>query len=170
MKKTWNNIVGMLALMLTATLTVTPATADKPEGKGKGHDRAEKSEHRQDKSRGDERDNRGSAGSAPRAGGYFVDQHRGHVRDYYGAEFQRGHCPPGLAKNNGCMPPGQAKKWEVGRPIPRDVVYYDLPQPLVMQIGVPPAGYRYVRAASDILLIAIGTGMVVDAIRDLGRI
>jgi hypothetical protein len=42
--------------------------------------------------------------------------------------------------------------------------------PLVpVQIGVPPSGYRYVRVASDILMIAIGTGMVVDAIRDLGR-
>ena len=29
--------------------------------------------------------------------------------------------------------------------------------------------YRYVRVASDMLLIAIGTGMVVDAIRDIGR-
>jgi Ni/Co efflux regulator RcnB len=34
---------------------------------------------------------------------------------------------------------------------------------------VPPSGYRYVRVASDILLIAAGTGMVVDAIQDLGR-
>jgi hypothetical protein len=40
--------------------------------------------------------------------------------------------------------------------------------PLVVQIGAPPSGYRYVRAANDILLIAIGTGMVVDAIQDLG--
>jgi len=39
----------------------------------------------------------------------------------------------------------------------------------VMQIGAPPPGYRYVRVATDILLIAAGTGMVVDAIQDLGR-
>jgi hypothetical protein len=31
------------------------------------------------------------------------------------------------------------------------------------------SAYRYVRVASDILLIAVGTGMVVDAIEDLGR-
>jgi Ni/Co efflux regulator RcnB len=37
-----------------------------------------------------------------------------------------------------------------------------------VQIGPPPAGHRYVRVAGDILLIAIGTGMVVDAIQDLG--
>ena len=68
------------------------------------------------------------------------------------------------------MPPGQAKKWQIGSPIPRDVVYYDLPPQLVVQIGAPPAGYRYVRAAADILLIAIGTGIVIDALQDLGRL
>ena len=43
-------------------------------------------------------------------------------------------------------------------------------RPLVVKIGVPPAGYQYVRVASDILMIAIGTRMVADAITDLGRI
>ena len=40
---------------------------------------------------------------------------------------------------------------------------------LVMQLGRPPSGYRYVRVAGDILMIAIGTSLVVDAIQDLGR-
>jgi Ni/Co efflux regulator RcnB len=67
------------------------------------------------------------------------------------------------------MPPGQAKRWEYGRPLPRDVKYYSVPQPVVTRIGPPPPGYKYVRVASDILLIAVGSGMVVDAIQDLGR-
>jgi Ni/Co efflux regulator RcnB len=67
------------------------------------------------------------------------------------------------------MPPGQAKKWQVGRPLAREVIFYNVPQPLVVQIGPPPPGHRYVRVAGDILLIVIGTGMVVDAIQDLGR-
>ncbi|MDD5330776.1 MAG: RcnB family protein [Sulfuricella sp.] len=101
--------------------------------------------------------------------GYFDDRQRVIVHDYYGGQFRTGHCPPGLAKkHNGCMPPGQAKKWEMGRPLPPDIVYYPLPPSVVVQIGPPPAGYRYVRVASDILLIALGTGMVVDAIQDLG--
>jgi Ni/Co efflux regulator RcnB len=65
------------------------------------------------------------------------------------------------------MPPGLARKWSKGRPLPRDVVFYDLPPAIVLEIGAPPAGHRYVRVAADILLIAIGTGMVVDAIEDL---
>jgi Ni/Co efflux regulator RcnB len=53
--------------------------------------------------------------------------------------------------------------------MPDGVILYDLPSPVVMQIGVPPAGYRYVRIDNDVLLIAAGTRMVVDAILDLGR-
>ena len=73
-------------------------------------------------------------------------------------------------KRNGCLPPGQAKKrWRVGRPLPREVIFHDLPPPLVVELGPPPLGYRYARVANDVLLLAIGTGMVVDAITDLGR-
>jgi Ni/Co efflux regulator RcnB len=68
------------------------------------------------------------------------------------------------------MPPGQAKKWRMGQPLPRDVVIYDVPPSLVIKIGTPPPGYKYVRVASDILLIAVGTRMVADAITDLGRL
>ncbi len=145
-----------LALLVSGILAAGPVMADKPGGKVKDKDE-ERSEHR-------DRDVR----SAERR--HFEDRHRTVVLDYYAGEFRGGHCPPGLAKkHNGCMPPGQAKKWAFGRPLPRDVVYYEVPQPLVVQIGVPPSGYRYVRVAGDILMIAIGTGMVVDAIQDLGR-
>jgi Ni/Co efflux regulator RcnB len=67
------------------------------------------------------------------------------------------------------MPPGQARKWSIGRPLPREVIYYDVPPALVVQFDRAPTGYRYVRVANDIVLIALGTGMVIDAIQDLGR-
>ena len=100
----------------------------------------------------------------------FRDEQRTVITRYYTEQYKVGRCPPGLAKkHNGCMPPGQAKKWVVGRPLPREVVYYDLPPSVVVELGVPRAGQRYVRVASDILLIAIGTGMVLDGIENLGR-
>ncbi|MGR8941197.1 MAG: hypothetical protein ACU83V_01820 [Gammaproteobacteria bacterium] len=107
----------------------------------------------------------------PKYGGgrYFVDQHRTYVHDYYHDNYRGRHCPPGLAKKrNGCVPPGHARKWAIGRPLPRNVIFYDLPPAMIAGIGYPPPGYRFVRVASDILLIAIGTGMVMDAIYDLG--
>ena len=90
------------------------------------------------------------------------------INNYYGNEFRAGRCPPGLAKkNNGCMPPGQAKKYRVGQRLPSNVIFYQVPQTVVYQLGAPPSGYRYVRVASDILLLAVGTSMVVDAIQNL---
>ncbi|MDR0634655.1 MAG: RcnB family protein [Azoarcus sp.] len=64
------------------------------------------------------------------------------------------------------MPAG-ARIWSRGRILPRGVVYYDVPAPLLVELPPPPRGQRYVRVAGDILLIAIGTGLVVDAIQDI---
>lgn len=103
-------------------------------------------------------------------GAYFQEPQRQAVLSYYGNLQAKGRCPPGLAKkNNGCMPPGQAKKWSRGQPLPGSLIYYPVPRGVITQIGLPPAGYKYVRVANDILLVAIGTMMVVDAIEDLMR-
>jgi Ni/Co efflux regulator RcnB len=103
-----------------------------------------------------------------RIGAYFQDQQRQAVARYYGNQQAKGRCPPGLAKKrNGCMPPGQAKKWAMGQPLPASLIQYPVPRGVITQIGQAPAGYKYVRVANDILLIALGTMMVVDAIEDL---
>ena len=162
---------GSLAAVIFASvfLTAAPAFGDPPEGKGKGRDRGEERHS-------GNRDNDGERGGKKlkkhdKQGEYFRDEQKVVIREYYGERFREGRCPPGLAKkNNGCMPPGQAKKWRIGQPLERTVVVYEVPQPVVMQLGPPPSGHKYVRVAADILLIAIGTGMVVDAIQDLNRL
>ena len=150
------------ALFCSFAVAAAPVLADKPDwaGKGKGH-----------KERDEDREGDHERGKRDRRVEHFRDEHRVAVREYYEHEFQGGkRCPPGLAKkHNGCMPPGQAKKWHMGQPLPRDVVYYPVPHELEVSIGLPPAGYKYVRVASDILMIAAGTGIVADAIQDLGR-
>ena len=174
-------------LLVSSLFLVNAAFADPPPGKGKG--KSDNAEWRDGKGKGKERDradakrpdngngrddrdsDRGQARSPVSVQRHFEDRHRTIVRDYYVTEYRSGHCPPGLAKkNNGCMPPGQAKKWRVGQPLPRDVVFYEVPSELVVRIGMPPPGYRYVRVAADILLIAVGTSMVMDAIADLGSL
>lgn len=186
-------------LLLVLGLAAGPALAEKPdfsggpdkhgEARGKGHDKgsrdAPRGQEKQDKQdkrdkydqRGGEpsRDKRRSPppGPGPQAheGSYrFHGDQRVVIRDYYSTQFHSGRCPPGLAKkHNGCVPPGHDRVWVVGRPLPREVVYYELPSSLVIRLGQPPAHHRYVRIGADILLIAIGTGMVVDAIEDLGN-
>lgn len=151
----------VVAVAVAGALASGSALADKPSWAGGG--------------KSDKHENKGKQGhnGAGRDGGAeirFGDDYRVQIRDYYAGEYRGGKCPPGLAKKrNGCMPPGQAKKWQLGRPLPGDVVIYDLPRELVVRVGIPPAGYRYARVGADILMIAIGTNMVVDAITDLGR-
>ncbi len=173
MKRMTLNMNSALVMMIAGMLTVGPALADKPSwagdkgGKGKNHEQSD--DNRGRSNQGDGRSSRDNA-SDDRRSDHFGDRHRTVARDYYNEQYRGGHCPPGLAKkHNGCMPPGQAKKWAKGRPLPREVIYYEVPPALVVQFGQPQAGHRYVRVASDILLIAIGTGIVIDAIQNLGR-
>jgi len=167
-----------LALAIGAMISTGPAMADKPAwagpDKGGKHERADKQDDRRDDRRDVRRnDNRQPKGDNDRhfsgKSRHFEDRQHVMVREYYAEHYRSSRCPPGLVKkHNGCIPPGQARKWQFGRPLAREVIYYEVPQPLVVQIGLPPPGHRYVRVAGDILLIAIGTGMVVDAIQDLG--
>lgn len=102
-------------------------------------------------------------------GAYFNDQHRTYVREYYTQQYGNARrCPPGLAKkNNGCMPPGQAKKWAVGQPIPAGVTVYSVPQPVIVHLPPAPYGYRYVRLGGDIVLVQTQTNLIVDIIHAL---
>jgi len=170
------NLIFAPALVLAGMLAFSPAMAEKPSwaGGGKG-DKENRSDNRDSrggghdsKGGGHEGNERSSRGEGKRD--HFEHSHRVAVHDYYDNQFRSGHCPPGLAKkHNGCMPPGQAKKWHMGQHLPREVVFYSVPQELVIQIGRPPSGYRYVRVDSDILLMSIATRMIVDSIQNLGR-
>jgi len=66
------------------------------------------------------------------------------------------------------MPPGQAKKrYAIGRPLPHGVVLAPLPSALAILIGAPPHGYRYGFLDGDVVKLAVGTALVVDAIEGL---
>ncbi len=161
--------VQSAATLIAILLACSPAYADKDKdshGNGHGkHDRQE--QHQRDDDR-EHRHDRHDGGHEDGNQHYFTDHHRVIVHQYYVDEFSHGRCPPGLAKKrNGCMPPGLAKRWVVGQPLPREIVYYPLPPAVIINLGPPPAGAQYVRVANDILLIAAGTGMVLDALADL---
>ncbi len=111
-------------------------------------------------------DDRGN-GSAPQF--VIVDNDRRAVSTYYRDEFSRGNCPPGLAKkDNGCLPPGQAKKmWVVGQPLPPHVVYYPLPPTLYSRLTPPPYGYEYVRVDDDVLLMQSASRSILNILVNL---
>ncbi|WP_434951428.1 hypothetical protein ACRWQL_18070 [Shewanella sp. HL-SH4] len=102
---------------------------------------------------------------------YFSHDRQIVIKNYYDTIRSEKHCPPGLSKkNNGCQPPGQAKKWHKGQHLPKDVIYYDVPIALTTQLGRTPEGQKIVRIGTDLLLISVGTGMVIDALEDLNGI
>ncbi|MDP3739031.1 MAG: RcnB family protein [Hyphomonadaceae bacterium] len=71
-------------------------------------------------------------------------------------------CPPGLAKK-GCAPPGQAKKYAVGQPLPTD--YGCLDDWGRYDLGRPRDGYCYSRVDNDIVLIARATRNVIELVK-----
>ena len=100
----------------------------------------------------------------------FSSHQRVIVRDYWVEKHGRGNCPPGLAKkHNGCLPPGLAKKrYVVGRRCdPRFIA--PLPPPLEVRLGPPPPGFVYAVVDGDVVKLAVGTYLVVDAISSLTR-
>lgn len=190
MKKIFKQL-PLYAMMGAMVLSGCSVVAEAPgqAGPGRDRDRYERRDDRKDdrrddrrEDRGDRRDDRGDDRRKDRdderrgganvqinIGGYFGERQRASVYEAYD-QPPRAHCPPGLAKKgNGCQPPGQAKKWKMGQPLPRDVSYRPVEADIRVRLGTPPAGYEFVRVASDILLIAVGTTVVIDAIEGLQR-
>jgi hypothetical protein len=150
----------LIAALMAAGLLVLPASADQGKGKGKAKG---KEKEKDDVVAVKEKD-KGRPGVV-----VFTDRDRGLVRTYWVETYGHGKCPPGLAKkNNGCRPPGQVKeRYVVGQPLPRTIVIERLPPVLVTRLGPPPAGYEYGVVDGDVIKLAVGTRLVVDAIHAL---
>lgn len=179
---------AVIALAVSVcALLAAPAFADKDkdkdngrgqgqsqgQGQGKGQGRDQGQNQGKDQGPGRGQGNPQSVGSGPAQVNVVIQERdRSAVYSYYRTEYASAGCPPGLAKkNNGCLPPGQAKKmWAMGQPLPAGIVYYPLPGVLLMQLTPAPSGYEYVRVANDILLMAIGTRMIAGAIADLSSL
>jgi hypothetical protein len=99
----------------------------------------------------------------------FTTEQRGAAQGWFAEKYGRGNCPPGLAKKqNGCLPPGQAKKrYAVGQPLGPGIPHAPVPPELSVRIGAPPEGYLYVTLDGDLLKLAVGTLLVIDAIEGL---
>lgn len=158
---------ALIATLLLAAVPVLPAAAqgkskskDKGQGKGPPAERSGGGGGADDRDRHDRDDWR-----------RFTDSDRRWWQDYWRDEYGRGHCPPGLAKKrNGCLPPGQAKKrYTIGRPLPGDVVLVAVPGHLLGRLPPLEPGYRYGMVDGDLVKLAVGTSLVVDAIDGLLR-
>ena len=148
-----------LVAALLAAMVAVPAFADKGgggHGKGKGgdRDRVERIERHHDRHDRDDRDFRRHGRDDRHDRVVILDRH--HDRS----------CPPGLAKkNNGCLPPGQAKKMDraiVGQALPAGAVF-TLPTRVRSTLPPPPLGYRYAVVNNQVVLVS-DNNIVVDII------
>ncbi|MDO9490449.1 MAG: DUF1236 domain-containing protein [Sphingomonadaceae bacterium] len=98
-----------------------------------------------------------------RADNVFDRNDEAAIRSYY---RNSAACPPGLAaKNNGCLPPGQARKtYRVGNVIPADRALAPLPSDLLGRLPLVPSGYSYGRYDGDVYLVENRTRRIVDNI------
>jgi len=151
--------IAALVIALSASAT---AFADKPQKPDKKQDKAKAQS-------GDKAQNKNRGGGDSHATVVFGSNDREAARAYFSQKYGRGNCPPGLAKkNNGCLPPGQAKKrYRVGERLSPDVVYVEAPSELVVRLQPISSGHRYVIVDGDLVKLAIGTLLVVDAIDGL---
>lgn len=96
----------------------------------------------------------------------FIDADRAAYNRYWVDTYGRAKCPPGLAKkNNGCLPPGQAKKrYVIGQPLPPVIVVERVPTVLLPRLRPVPAGYEYVWVDGDVLLMESRNRRIADAI------
>lgn len=169
--KVWTNIaVITLGLSVLASAPAFAKKTDVDEHSGKHADRYD-----QVKGHDDERDHESDQAGGREAkekhqekqnSGYVNEDRANKISAYYAKKAKKStHCPPGLAKkNNGCQPPGQAKKWEKGQPLASGVVYHDVPKALLNELGKTPVGEKIVRVGEDILLINAVTGLVIDVL------
>jgi Ni/Co efflux regulator RcnB len=165
----------ILALVFAGIWLTGTAFADKPDWAGDKKQEKYRDEPKRENQSNDKTPSHGSTDERSRNGDrkseYFSEKNKKFIHQYYSDRFQKGPCPPGLLKkDNGCLPPGHAKMWEKGRPLPREVIFHDLPSSILEQLGEPPPRHRFVRVAQDILLISTGTGKVLDAFEDIGRL
>src|SRR5262249_80210 len=103
----------MLRTLIVAVMAAGLAAPPAAQGKGKATGKSKDKNHPE----------RGPGGVV------FTAHDRQAVRTDWIDPYGRGNCPPGLGKkNNGCMPPGQAKKrYVIGPPLPPVVVIQPLP-------------------------------------------
>ncbi len=142
-----------IALVLGALVVVSPAQAKKTDHK---HKESSQYEERQASYDGAHDDDGGNMNLR------FDDSRRDAIRGYL-REYERPHCPPGLAKkHNGCLPPGQAKHYRVGGFLPPDHGYVS--ETLLAHLGPPPAGTFYAVVDKDVLLVTEATKKILDAV------
>lgn len=125
---------------------VEKSYAPKPTNQGNSNDRYDRNDNRTNVAR-------------------IYDNDRSVLRRYAQEHYKKS-CAPGLAKKyDECLHYGQPqKRYIVGYALPDHILYYPVPDDVVMHLRPVPKGYRYVRVDNDVLLMQTATRQILDAV------
>ena len=127
---------------VTTFIAGTGAAFAQPDskGQGKGQGSGQSQGQSQGQGQGQAGGQQGSGTSTRQIS--ISERDRNEAHSYYRGQIAAGNCPPGLAKkNNGCLPPGQAKKaWTMNQPLPAGVAYEALLRDLLRRLSPAPTG------------------------------
>lgn len=153
--------------VLAALLMANPVLAKDGHGKYK-HETAEREDHGH-RSREHGHGKKTERGQ-PQRNMIIQQDDRAIILAYLNDGHARKSCPPGLAKkHNGCLPPGQAKKYRIGRTLPKGVVLESVPPEILLRLH-PPFGHSYAVIDGDVVLIAEATKKIIDAVTLLSAV
>jgi len=160
-------VLAALAFAIAAPIAFAPsALADPPAHAGKGDAEPGKAQKQNKDAR-----NVGRHGQGGRYGGRtqmpaaIETGDRFRIQAYFSDSYGERDCPPGLAKkNNGCLPPGQAKQYARGDVVPGGARLIRLPEDLEARLRPLPPGYVYRRADGAVLVVAEAARKVIDIV------
>lgn len=152
-----------IALLLSSIVAIQPVLADPPPGKGNPN-----------------KGSQGNNGNNGNKGNSDTGQGQGNAQDN-SSDLATGLVLAGitaiaaqnLATNYGMvgyapLPPGIAKNLARGKPLPPGIAKKYPPNAMLGQLPYHP-GYEWRVAGSDLILVAIGTAIVADVLRNVFR-
>lgn len=100
----------------------------------------------------------GAAAGAALAGALLSDQDRHTISGYF--QHNPLHAQP--------LPPGIARNLARGKPLPPGIAKRGLPNALTSRLSIP-SGYELLSVGTDVLLVAVGTRIIADVLRDVAH-
>ena len=142
------------AALLAGLIMTSPVMADPPPGKGNPNNSSQgKSGHGQGKGNDNQQDSASDLSVNLVAAGITAIG----ARNLALSAGSVGYAP---------LPPGIAKNLARGKPLPPGIAKKIVPGPLLGQLPQHP-GYEWHVAGTDLILVAIGTAIVADILRNV---
>jgi Ni/Co efflux regulator RcnB len=108
-------------------------------------------------------------GYGVKLGGFFTDQHKQVAKRSFAQYYAKNKtCPKDMERQGKtCRAVVQGHYWAVGQTVQKAVETFPVPDEVQAKLPEAPAGYEYVRAGEDILLVSKGMRLVVDMMQDV---